>query len=626
VKPSAFTYHRPTTSAEALAVLAEVGPHGKVLAGGQSLLPLLNMRLAAPAHLIDINRVTELAYLRSDPAGVRVGALTRHARVERDDGAASVQPLLRQALHLVAHPTIRNRGTVVGSLAHADPSGELTAVLALTGGTVSVAGACGERSIPAEEFFVGPLESAIRPGELAVEAFFPALAARSGTAFLEVARRHGDYAVCGVATIVTLDGSGAVVSARAGYVSMGPTPIVLDLTAQAPSGTAGDGPPLDDPATWSAAGEAAAGQLDPDPDIHATAAYRSQLARVLTARALARATASASALSASPLSARGHPTTDYSLQGAPVPNNPAPDATARGHPMTDYSLQGAPVANRTVPNNPVPNNPVANNPVANRTVANRTVPNTRAPEQVLDLQLNVNGRPHRIMVPVRRLLSDCLRHDLGLTGTHVGCEHGVCGACTVLLDGAPVRSCLILAAGAEGCEITTVEGLAEADGGLSRVQEAFRESHALQCGFCTPGFLTTVTAFLDEVPNPSLEQAREAIAGNLCRCTGYQNIVTAVRRAAELRRGSGQVGEPGRPGSARVGEPGQVGEPGRPGSARVGEPGQVGEPGRPGSARVGEPGQVAEPQLRRAVEPHESAVHDESGLVRESGVEAEVPR
>lgn len=295
MKPSAFTYHRPTTPAEALAVLAEVGPHGKVLAGGQSLLPILNMRLAAPTHLVDINRLTELAYVRAEPAGVRVGALARHTQVERDDAAAAVQPLLRQALRLVAHPTIRNRGTVVGSLAHADPSGELTAVLVLTGGTVTLADASGERSVPAAEFFVGPLESAIRPGELAVEAFFPALPARSGVAFLEVARRHGDYAVCGVAAVVTLGPGDAVASARAAYVSMGPTPIVLDLTAHAPSGAGEDGSPpaLDGPASWAAAGEAAARQLDPDPDIHATAAYRTHLARVLTARALAQAAAAA---------------------------------------------------------------------------------------------------------------------------------------------------------------------------------------------------------------------------------------------------------------------------------------------------------------------------------------------
>jgi carbon-monoxide dehydrogenase small subunit len=132
------------------------------------------------------------------------------------------------------------------------------------------------------------------------------------------------------------------------------------------------------------------------------------------------------------------------------------------------------------------------------------------------------------------LLSDCLRHDLGLTGTHVGCEHGVCGACTVLVAGVPIRSCLVLAVSMDGEQLTTVEGLAAADGTLSPVQRAFAQCHGLQCGFCTPGFLTTITAGLAENPNPTEDQARELIGGNLCRCTGYQNIVTAVLRAAEL--------------------------------------------------------------------------------------------
>ena len=152
------------------------------------------------------------------------------------------------------------------------------------------------------------------------------------------------------------------------------------------------------------------------------------------------------------------------------------------------------------------------------------------------VSVTVNGVPREATVPVRRLLSDALRHDLRLTGTHVGCEHGVCGACTVLLDGEPVRSCLVLAATAAGHEITTVEGLAEPDGTLSPVRQAFRECHGLQCGFCTPGFLTTITAYLDENPDPTPEDAREAIAGNLCRCTGYQNIVKSVLRAAEIQQ------------------------------------------------------------------------------------------
>jgi carbon-monoxide dehydrogenase small subunit len=156
-------------------------------------------------------------------------------------------------------------------------------------------------------------------------------------------------------------------------------------------------------------------------------------------------------------------------------------------------------------------------------------------EQVYDVVLHVNGVLRPTSVPARRLLSDCLRHDLRLTGTHVGCEHGVCGACTVLVDGRPMRSCLMLAVSAEGHEITTVEGLGTpAD--MHPVQQAFRECHGLQCGFCTPGFLTTIAAFIEDNPEPSEEEAREAISGNLCRCTGYQNIVKATMRAAELRR------------------------------------------------------------------------------------------
>ncbi|KWX05283.1 (2Fe-2S)-binding protein [Carbonactinospora thermoautotrophica] len=153
-----------------------------------------------------------------------------------------------------------------------------------------------------------------------------------------------------------------------------------------------------------------------------------------------------------------------------------------------------------------------------------------------EITLRVNGVAYRTRVPARRLLSDCLRHDLGLTGTHVGCEHGVCGCCTVLVDGQPARSCLMFAVMAEGCEVTTVEGLAAPDGTLSAVQRAFAECHGLQCGFCTPGFLTVLTAFLTENPKPTEEEVVEAISGNLCRCTGYQNIVAAALRAAEILR------------------------------------------------------------------------------------------
>ena len=161
---------------------------------------------------------------------------------------------------------------------------------------------------------------------------------------------------------------------------------------------------------------------------------------------------------------------------------------------------------------------------------------TGTTEPLHEVTVRVNGTPRTASVPARRLLSDFLRHDLGLTGTHVGCEHGVCGACTVLVDGRPTRSCLMFAVSAEGQEITTVEGLGDDPEDMSPVQQAFTECHGLQCGFCTPGFLTTISAYLEENPDPTAEEAREAISGNLCRCTGYQNIVSSVLRAAEITR------------------------------------------------------------------------------------------
>jgi len=295
VKPPPLRYSRPGSTAEALATLASLGEHGKVLAGGQSLVPLLSMRLAAPEHLVDINRLAELGYVRVEDGQVRVGALARHAQVLADPAAAAAQPLLAKALRYVAHPAIRNRGTTVGSIVHADPAGEMPAVLAVLDGAVRVASQDGERLVPASEFFLGPLESAVQPGELAIEALFPVLPPAAGTGFAEVSRRRGDYAVCGVAATVQLDEDGRIARARAGYLSVGPSPLVLDLTdaaaadqAAAGAAPAGTAHPAG-LAGFPAAADLARQQVDPEPDIHATAAYRRHLAGVLTQRALLEA-------------------------------------------------------------------------------------------------------------------------------------------------------------------------------------------------------------------------------------------------------------------------------------------------------------------------------------------------
>jgi 2-furoyl-CoA dehydrogenase FAD binding subunit len=261
VKPAPFAYRRPGSLSEALAALAGQA-NAKVLAGGQSLVPLLSMRLAAPDLLVDINGLPDLAGIEVTQDGVRVGALARHADVLAHAEARRVQPLLAMALHHVAHATIRNRGTTVGSIVHADAAAEMPVVLTLLGGSVDVESTAGRRTIAADDLFLGPLESSLHHDEIAVGAFFPALPPGAGVAFDEIARRHGDYALCGAAALVHGQ------SVKVGYLSVSDVPTVVDLS----------GVPLDE------MGDAALEHLEPAGDIHATADYRAQLVRVLTSR------------------------------------------------------------------------------------------------------------------------------------------------------------------------------------------------------------------------------------------------------------------------------------------------------------------------------------------------------
>lgn len=266
MKPAPFDYHRATSVSDAVAALAAT-PDAKVLAGGQSLIPLLSMRLAAPRMLVDINAIPGLDDIEVTADGVRVGALARHAAVLASGAIPVVQPLLPLALAHVAHATIRNRGTVVGSLVHADAAAELPAVLAVLGGSVDVVGPAGRRTINAQQLYVGPLESSLAHDEIAVSAFFPALPEGAGVGFEEIARRHGDYALVGVAAVVTAEAT------TVGYLSVCDTPTVVDLTG------------VDD----DRLGEVALEQLDPVDDIHATADYRAHLVGVLTRRVVAQA-------------------------------------------------------------------------------------------------------------------------------------------------------------------------------------------------------------------------------------------------------------------------------------------------------------------------------------------------
>ena len=290
MKPAAFDYHAPRTLDEALGLLARYGGDAKLLAGGQSLVPAMNFRLAQPAALIDLNGIDELFYLREDEYGLRCGAMTRQRTVEHSALAQRLSPLLHEAMPHIAHTQIRNRGTIGGSLAHADPAAELPALALALDARFSVCSTTDARRIPARDFYIGLFATAMQPEEMLVEVEFPTLPANSGWSFDEVARQHGNYALCGAAAVVTLGEDRMVGKAKLVFLSVGEGPVEA---VQAANMLVGEHPP---PAAVGAAAETAAMQeIDPVDDIHAGPAFRRHLARILAKRVLTRAAARANA-------------------------------------------------------------------------------------------------------------------------------------------------------------------------------------------------------------------------------------------------------------------------------------------------------------------------------------------
>ena len=285
MKPAPFEYHRPRTRAEALALLDRHAGEAKVLAGGQSLVPLMNFRLARPGRLVDLGSIGDLASIREDGGTIRIGAMTRQADVEDSAMLARRCPLLAQASRWIGHRTIRNRGTVGGSLAHADPSAEYPAALLALDGTVVATGPAGERVVPARELFVSYCMTSLGPAELITEIHVPAAPARTGTAFVELSRRHGDFAIVGVAAVVRLDDTGQLRDARIALAGVGPTPIRCSAAEQTLEGQQ-PGAKL-----FAAAAAACGAAADPGDDLHASADYRRAMVEVFVGRALASALA-----------------------------------------------------------------------------------------------------------------------------------------------------------------------------------------------------------------------------------------------------------------------------------------------------------------------------------------------
>jgi CO/xanthine dehydrogenase FAD-binding subunit len=284
MKPASFDYHCPHTLDEAIALLADFGGDAKPLAGGQSLIPAMNFRLAVPSVLVDLNGIGSLSYIRRDTDGLRIGGMTRHRMLERSEAVAECAPLIAAAMPFVAHPAIRTRGTLGGSLAHADPAAELPAVMLALDASFTVHNRAGSRTVPAAEFFTGLFSTALDTGELLTEVAIPGPRARTGYGFQEISRRHGDFALAGAAAAVAVDTKGTCTMARIALLSVGDRPVLAGRLANALVGQRPTAASIREAAEASAAHD-----IDPPGDIHASSRYRRHLAAVLMQRVVKQA-------------------------------------------------------------------------------------------------------------------------------------------------------------------------------------------------------------------------------------------------------------------------------------------------------------------------------------------------
>jgi carbon-monoxide dehydrogenase medium subunit len=281
--PASFEYHRPASLQDAIALLGRLGGDAKVLAGGQSLIPLMKLRLASPPHLVDLNRIPGLGSIAEKDGALVIGALVRESELEVSDVVRKRFPILADACRVIADPLVRNLATVGGNLAHGDPANDHPAVMLALGAEVVAIGPDGSRRIPITEFFTGPLETALRPGEILTEIRIPLPASRSGGAYLKLERKVGDFATAAVGVQLTLAGGDACAQVGIGLTNVGPTPIKARRAEAALKGHR-----LDD-AVIRAAAQAAAAESDPSEDLRGSVEYKRDLVRVLTARALRRA-------------------------------------------------------------------------------------------------------------------------------------------------------------------------------------------------------------------------------------------------------------------------------------------------------------------------------------------------
>lgn len=465
------TYYTPTSVEETRQLLAEHGPRARLIAGGTDLLLELERGMREAPVLIDISRVPGLDGIALDGDTLRLGPLVTHNRLAASSVVRERAFPLAQAAWRVGAPAIRNRGTLGGNLVTASPAGDTIPPLVALGATLVLRSARGERLVPIREFYQGVRQVDLAPDEMLTEIRVPVMAPGERGVFLKLSLRQAlAVSVVNAAVVVRME-RGVVTRARIALGSVAPT-VIRACEAE---GVLVGGPLTEERIAEAAA--LAAQVAVPIDDIRAGAEYRREMAHVLVRRALA--------------------------------------ALAEGREREGFPDRPPLLWGRSDGRFP--------------RLAGRTVRHTVGGDE--PIECTVNGENRVVHGANGKTLLRMLREDLGLTGTKEGCGEGQCGTCTVWLDGIAVLSCLVPAPRAHGAQIVTVEGLARGEE-LHPLQQAFIQEGAVQCGYCTPGFVMSGAKLLEELPHPSREQILQAIAGNLCRCTGYYKIVQAIERAA----------------------------------------------------------------------------------------------
>jgi xanthine dehydrogenase iron-sulfur cluster and FAD-binding subunit A len=465
-----FDYWEPATLQEAVALLREHGTRARPLAGGTFLLIQMKMeKVSPPEHLVNVQKLPGLTGVALEGDGAHLGPCTTIYALRQAPLIQSDYAALAEACAAFGSTQIQVMGTVGGNLCNGSPASDTVPALMVFDAQLTLTGPNGKRIVPVEEFLVGPGETALRQGELLTSIMLPRPQRGRGSAFVKISRVAADLAKASAAAAIVRDGD-QIVDCRLAFGSVAPTVMRARRAEETLTGQTFS------PELALEAGEVASREVSPIDDVRSTAWYRREVVKVVTHDALCAAWQRAKSAS---------------LQVA----------------SADDAVRSTPYAARSTLH-----------------VARNTQH---------EIELVVNGEKHRLWVAPNELLLNVLRERLELTGTKYGCGIGECGACTVLMNGAPVLSCLVLAIAADGSEVLTVEGLQGPVGKLDPLQDAFIEHQAFQCGYCTPGMLMMTKHLLSENPSPTEDEIRDYLRGNRCRCTGFASIVRAVMSCAQ---------------------------------------------------------------------------------------------